>query len=274
MRRMPMKKSICMICLMTMCLFASGLDIQKPTVVFDQGHGQKFLIEEAGPLHLSVLSDMFHDARFHVRAVTHAFSDETLKNADVLVISGPFTPFTPAEIESIVRFVEKGGRLCVMLHIGQPVAQLLGKFNVLTSNGVIREGENLINESGKDFFITRFAPHTLTNSLKQFAVHGGWALHVSDKHGEQKYGNEIAHTSQHSWIDLNRDGIFNTSDAKQSFGVIVAGTFGKGSFVVFGDDAVFQNSFLREYNMPLAKNLVTWLEGQGNRGQVSTFDIQ
>jgi hypothetical protein len=264
---------------MTLCLFASGLDIQKPTVVFDQGHGQRFLIEEAGALHLSVLSDMFHDARFHVRAATRAFSDETLKNADVLVVSGPFTPFTSEEIHSIVRFVESGGTLCVMLHIGHPVAQLLGKFNVLTSNGVIREGEHLINETGKDFFITRFAPHPLTNGLKRFAVHGGWALHVSGKHGEQKYGNEIAHTSQQAWIDLNRDGIFNTADARQSFGVVVAGTFGKGSFVVFGDDAIFQNSFLREYNMPLAKNLVSWLTDQASnhkakRSQVSTSDVQ
>jgi hypothetical protein len=60
---------------------------------------------------------------------------------------------------------------------------------------------------------------------------------------------------------LNRDGKFNSTDAQQSFGVAIAGTYGKGKYVVFGDDAIFQNVFLKGENMALGKNLARWLRG-------------
>ncbi len=67
----------------------------------------------------------------------------------------------------------------------------------------------------------------------------------------------IARTSPVAWIDLNRDGKFSEHDAKQSFGVAVAGKFDKGCYIVFGDDAIFQNIFLQKDNMPLGNNLIS-----------------
>ena len=40
---------------------------------------------------------------------------------------------------------------------------------------------------------------------------------------------------------------------------VVAGEIGKGGYIVFGDDAIFQNEFLERYNGPFAKNMVKWL---------------
>ncbi len=253
------KKAIFLTNLLVLWVLLAGLNIQKPIVIFDQGHGQKFLIEEKGLLHLSILSGLFRANRFSVRTNEQEISEKILKGVDVLVISGAFIPLTASEIDSIVHFVERGGKLCVMLHIGQPVGELLWKFNVLVSNGIILEDENLINDKQKDFYITRFESHPLMDGLKKFAIHGGWALYVTEKHGRVKYGKVIAKTSPKAWIDLNRDGNFNNTDAKQSFGVVVAGRFGKGSFVIFGDDAIFQNIFLQKYNMSLGNNLVKWL---------------
>jgi hypothetical protein len=45
----------------------------------------------------------------------------------------------------------------------------------------------------------------------------------------------------------------------QAFGVVIAGRSGRGGFVIFGDDALFQNKFLVEGNAALAKNLAKWL---------------
>jgi hypothetical protein len=39
----------------------------------------------------------------------------------------------------------------------------------------------------------------------------------------------------------------------------VAGALGRGRFVVFGDDTLFQNRFLDGSNLELAGNLVHWL---------------
>ena len=70
----------------------------------------------------------------------------------------------------------------------------------------------------------------------------------------------IARTGPKAWIDLNRDGKLTETEAQQAFGVIVAGTLGKGRFVIFGDDAIFQNTFLDQENMPLGKNLADWMK--------------
>lgn len=43
--------------------------------------------------------------------------------------------------------------------------------------------------------------------------------------------------------------------------MVVAGSYGKGRFAVFGDDAIFQNRFLDADNRKLAANLARWLKG-------------
>jgi len=40
---------------------------------------------------------------------------------------------------------------------------------------------------------------------------------------------------------------------------VVTGTLNKGDFVIFGDDAIFQNRFLDDDNRKLATNLGKWL---------------
>ncbi|MBW1897757.1 MAG: hypothetical protein JRI61_01710, partial [Deltaproteobacteria bacterium] len=40
------------------------------------------------------------------------------------------------------------------------------------------------------------------------------------------------------------------------------GKWGAGHFVVFGDDAIFQNKFLIEENALIGKNLARWLKGE------------
>jgi hypothetical protein len=97
--------------------------------------------------------------------------------------------------------------------------------------------------------------HKITKGLKKIGVHGAWALMT-----ESSTARIIARTGPKAWIDLNGDGQFNGNDSQQPFGVIIAGTLGKGRYVIFGDDAIFQNKFLDKENMPLAKNLADWMK--------------
>ena len=45
----------------------------------------------------------------------------------------------------------------------------------------------------------------------------------------------------------------------QSFPLVLSGKKGTGRFVVFGDDAIFQNRFMDDHNTRLAQNLSAWL---------------
>ena len=73
----------------------------------------------------------------------------------------------------------------------------------------------------------------------------------------------IAATSEDAWVDLDGNRKLSAADAVQSFGVVVAGTLGKGQFLVFGDDAIFQNKFLDDDNRRLANNLAEWFGAKG-----------
>jgi len=242
--------------LLAVFLFAGGRahGARPVTVLFDEAHGQRFLAEKDGPLDLSALATLFRDEGLQVRTNGQPVTDHVLSGVDVLVISGPFAPYTPAEIDATTRFVSRGGRLCVMLHIGPPVAELLHRLNVSISNGVIRERENVINDDPLNFHVTRLTPHALTRNLDAFDVFGAWALLSTSENA-----TVIAETGPNAWVDLNGDQKLSAGDAVQAFGVVVAGQLGKGRFAVFGDDAIFQNRFLTGGNLALGKNLVRWL---------------
>ncbi len=226
-----------------------------PTVLFDEGHGQRFSPDRTGPLDLSSFARVFRGAGFTVRTSSGPLTDEALAGVDALVISGPFHPYSAEELDTVTTFLGKGGRLCITLHIGITIGDLLHTIGVDFSNGVIHETENMIMGNPLDFQVTRLEKHPLTAGLKRFNVYGAWALvNLNDD------ARIIARTSPTSWVDLDGNQRLSYDDAVQSFGVVVAGRYSRGEFVVFGDDAIFQNKFLGPDNLRLARNLVRWLK--------------
>jgi hypothetical protein len=250
------KKIIFLIQPVVLMISLSSLSLAaQKTVLFDEGHGQKFLVEQNGPLDLSKLSNLFRKEGLRIKTSKGKITNEVLAGVDALVISGAFLPVTSPEIEAIIRFVEKGGRLCIMLHIGLPVADLLHRLNVSISNGVAHEQENQIHDKELDYYVTELKQHTMMRGIKRFRVFGGWALLNTEENSEI-----IAQTSANAWVDLNRNNKLDKGDALQSFGLVIVGNWGVGQFVVFGDDAIFQNQFLTEENALLGRNLARWLQ--------------
>lgn len=232
---------------------AAAQPAAKRVILFDEGHGQMFLAGRDGALDLSELAGLFRSAGFEVRVGRSRLDDGALKGVDAVVSSGPFTPFSPDEVDALDRFLKEGGRLSLMLHIGPPAAGLLERLEVLHSNGVIRERDNILHDQPLDFWVTRLEPHPVFDDVERFGLFGGWALLAED-------GTRIiARTGERAWVDLNRNEAFDETDAAGSFGVAAAGERGAGRFIVFGDDAIFQNRYLVEYNRRLAENLVRWL---------------
>lgn len=223
------------------------------TVLFDQGHGQKFLVDRPGPLQLSDFADAFRAAGMKVTTTREPLSAKVLAGADILILAGPFTPYTPEEVAAIGRFLSAGGRVVALLHIGIPFTRLFERLDIDFSNAPIREAEGIIGHDPMDFRVTRLSSHPLFTGLGRFSAYGVWALRPSGK------GEVLAVTSPGAWIDLNGSGRLDAGDARQSFAVAVTGRFGSGRFVVFGDDAIFQNRFQDRDNARLARNLALWL---------------
>jgi len=219
-------------------------------VLFDEAHGQRLHVSGSGPLGLSAFSAVFASRGGAVRTSTHLLTPETLDRGRVLILSGPFEPLAAGEIEAAATWVEKGGAMAVMLSVEPPVGALLHRFGVSVSNGVIREKEGVLGGQPLNFRVNRLKPHALTRGLGGFSIYGAWALLPTAWEFET-----VAETSPAAWVDLNGNQKFDKGDVQQSFAVVVAGTRGKGRIAVFGDDAMFQNQFLRGDNRLLA----SWL---------------
>lgn len=226
-----------------------------PVVLFDEGHAQPFRIDGERPLDLSSLAGVFRAADYEVRSLRQPLAAGKLAGSAVLVISGAFQALTAEEVAAVRDFVTNGGSVAVMLHIAPPLRGLLHALEVDFTNGTLRERDNLIGQNSQDFQVKVLSPHPLTAGLTDFAVYGAWALR-----GTAPGVDILAHTGPHGWVDLNHDGRLGAGDAVQPFGVAVAGTLGRGRFVVFGDDAIFQNRFLEGGNHRLAGNLARWLQ--------------
>lgn len=240
-----------------MFLFCGTLGLSSAsaqTILVDSGHGERFNIDDNGPLQLSGFSEMLQATGAHVATLAVPISDASLAEADSLIISGAFAPLKADEIEALVRFLHRGGRLAVMLHIAPPLESLLERLRVSYTNGVIQERENVIDGTDINFRVNRLGTHQILQSVDEFNLYGAWGLMNQDE-----TARVIASTSPMAWIDLDRSEI-QRKEATASFGVIVAGDIGKGGFLVFGDDAIFQNKFLNGPNKVLAANLADWLK--------------
>jgi len=226
-----------------------------PVILVDQSHEQRFLVEKDGPLQLSGFAAVMKEEGFAVRTGSKALSDETLLDVDALVISGPFKEINQQEVNAVSRFLERGGKLAVMIHIGPPFAELFRRIDVDFTNFVLGEQENIIDGDPKNFRVKNLTDHPLFAGLTHFSLYGGWALINTAENSRI-----IASTSPKAWVDFNGDKILSKGDIVQAFGVVVAGRLGAGRFVVFGDDAIFQNKFLDDSNRQLAINLVRWFK--------------
>lgn len=224
-------------------------------VLFDQGHNQRFLIEERGELQLSSLAEIVRGRGATVKSTKGALTAETLGAHNALVISGPFEALSPEEVDAVIRFIEKGGRLAAMLHIGPPLASLLSRLDIDHSNAVMHERQNVI-DADTNFRVKELSAEPIFAGINQFSLYGGWALDPGSS------ARSIARTSPVAWADLNGDRILSKGDVVGEFSVVVSGYYGAGNFLIFGDDAIFQNRYLDDDNKKLAANLASWLTGR------------
>lgn len=228
---------------------------EKPVVIFDEGHGQAFLTSEKGALHLSKFAEIFRETGFDIKINKNIIQPDSINSAKAVIISGPFKPFSDQEIEALYNYVNNGGNLAVMLHIASPAAKLFEKFGVSITNGAISEAENFATDKNLDFYATNFQPHFLIDNLKSFAVYGSWGLLANNTNVKI-----VAQSTTKSWIDKNKNGKLDDYEPKGPFGIIATSFVGKGKFVFFADDAIFQNRFLNDDNINLGRNLANFLK--------------
>ena len=250
-----MNKIIASLCIFTILQFSAAISYASKSqlnIVFDEGHGQLFSIDDKGDLQLSKLAETLRASGAQVTTTKAVLSDETLDGVSALVISGLFKPLQSDEVEAIVRFIKKGGRLAVMMHIAPSLSNLVFRLGLGYSKTVIHERQNVIDKD-INFRVTELSPNPLLTGIDTFSAYGAWAIDPRDT------TTSIARTSPTAWLDLTGDGVLSEGDLVGAFSILVTGSLETGHFVIFGDDAIFQNKFLEGNNKKLAVNFANWL---------------
>ena len=250
-----MPKRIMSLCLFAILQFSAVLSHaveNSPNVIFDEGHGQLFSIDDTGDLKLSKLAETMRSTGVRVSKTKDFLSNDTLNGATALVISGLFKPLQSDEVESIIRFIQKGGRVAVMMHIAPPLSNLVFRLGLGLSKTVLHERQNVIDDD-INFRVTDLSPNPLFTGIDSFSAYGVWAV------DPREAATAIARTSPDAWMDLNFDRILSEGDLVGAFAIVATGSLGTGKYVIFGDDAIFQNRFLVNNNQILAVNLTKWL---------------
>jgi len=88
-----------------------------------------------------------------------------LMEATALVhFRGFFKPLQSDEVESIIRFIQKGGRVAVMMHIGSPLSNLVFRLGLGLSKTVLHERQNVIDDD-INFRVTDLSPNPLFKGI-------------------------------------------------------------------------------------------------------------
>ncbi len=230
-------------------------DGRRPVVLFDQSHGELFRIERNERLDLGTLAGVFVSEGYTVRGTYGALTAERLAEPDVLVMSGPMNTPSEAETANVDAFLNRGGTLVVMLHVAPSVSGLLEHLGVKATRAPITEtGPAALGGDARNFrAVSLAAGHPLFKGIGGFGLYGVWGLTPA-----RPDAVIIANTSAGAFVDENNNGKPDAGEPHGPIGLVAEGHMGKGRYLVFGDDAVFQNAFITGDNLKLAHNLARW----------------
>ena len=250
----------------------------KPVVYVVQGHGEPALDnpDRAG---FSEARAALERANYEVKPLTLARQPTVPDDAAVVIVPGPRTALLPPEIDGLQTYVERGGKLLVMVNPvvdpRQPDSEALNAF--LARHGFDR-GDNLVIEPspiGRLFgigpevpIVQQYEPHPITRDLAGVSTLFPLTRTVTPAKTPPPGVNvqPLVKTSAQSWGETDRDGLQrgvanpDPSDAKGPLSVATVATKDKARIVVYGTSNIASNQFLNlQGNRDFFLNTVSWL---------------
>jgi ABC-type uncharacterized transport system involved in gliding motility auxiliary subunit len=273
-----------------------------PKVYFTQGHGEKDTVsaERSG---YNAISSALTNGNFVVEKIALAQVTAVPPDADVVVIAGPRTDFLGPEVDILKAYLNRGGKLFVMLDPvlkadqPQPAALqgLLKDWGIDAGNDVVLDVSGMGRLIGTDESVpvaVSYPSHPITENFNLLTayplarsmtpIEGGANGHTAQK---------IVETSASSWAETNLKSLTSAEPAKIdgndkkgpiSLGAAVSGPAAEAPatpapkegeapkktevrIVAFGDSDFASNAALGvQGNRDLFLNTINWLAQQEN----------
>ena len=263
------------------------------------GHEEPDMGEE-GSNGLKALGDALGDENLRIEPIVLAQKADVPEDAAALILVSPKQDLLPAERESVIRYVENGGRLLLM---SDPQAPRDAK--AIAAHFGIEIGNNLVIDQVQRLFagpalgaqpvVTTYASHPVTREMNRstitiFNVASTVSASPTNKIQGAQY-TELLKTGQTAWGESDLAGVFESTEPTAVFdqatdkqgplslavafenkssgkdGDSTSGSdvkFEKVSrVIVFGDSDWVLNPNLEVYaNRDLVLNCVNWLVGE------------
>jgi len=159
---------------------------EKPKVLFTTGHGEHKL-DDLSPAGLGEAQRLLKDDNFDLQEWASLGAKEVPADTDLVVVAGPTASFVPPELEMFSAYLDRGGRMLLLL---DPVIAQAGKPEVIStgledwlaawglkvgSDVVVDPGNPLPFFGAETLFVTDYGEHPLTRSVRE----GGLPVLVS-----------------------------------------------------------------------------------------------
>lgn len=201
---------------------------ERNKVLFFGGSGEKS-IENRGNDGLSELSTTLGRLNYEV-SEKNAVNETTIPDdIDVVVIAGPQTSLTQAQQNSLNNFIDKGGKLFIMVDPrtnGAPygLESVFAKFGVEIKPGAIVERARNIQGDATAFTLERYESHPITQRLPITAFFNATVVVQSAQKPEKVTVTPIVRTTSDSWLETTLvEGSVPTADANELKGSLNVG---------------------------------------------------
>ncbi|HHM01385.1 MAG TPA: DUF4350 domain-containing protein [Caldithrix abyssi] len=261
---------------LTNAIIKVSSDRQK-SVYFLTGHGERS-VEDKGPEGYATAAGALKKENYTVRNFNLVRSRRVPDSATVVVIASPKSDFAPGEADSLKAYVQRGGRLLILLDPESPDSprELAASFKADVGRDMVVDASGFGQLFGagpgmplvqsydkqhpitKDFSVMTFFP--LASSVTPAAEKDGWTV------------TELLKTSAQSWADTDFSGGKVSFDAGRdregpiSLAVISSKKTGDHTSVaaVFGDSDFAGNGYFNQQgNGDLFLNTVNYLADEG-----------
>lgn len=265
----------------------------RKSVYFLIGHGERRVndMEEAG---MSKMYNYLIKDNYDVKTINISKNPDISVKDAVLIIPGPKYFILEKEISAIEKYLEKGGKVFVMIDpqvaASDGIARILAKWGIKMIDDIVIEHE--LSYFGDILTpIPKYIPHAITNELLRVNISailpGVRTITKDDKKSDELDIRPFLHTSGESWSERdykNSGAIFDEKDIKGPLTLAISVEKNKkiiegsdttqsentetaekpleGKLVAIGDsDFVSNRMAISRGNIDLFLNTVNWLAG-------------
>jgi ABC-type uncharacterized transport system involved in gliding motility auxiliary subunit len=135
-----------------------------PAVYFLQGHGERDLDSQERKGFSTLKREILRD-NMTVKPLTFGVQVSVPEDADALVIASPRTRYAESEVALLRSYLEKDGRLMVLLDAGleSGLEPLLEEWGVGVGASMVVDPSRTL--SGSDVFVRDYRPHAITRNI-------------------------------------------------------------------------------------------------------------